>query len=125
MSAAVQITCPKCEGAMRTYERSGVLIDQCTECRGIFLDRGELERLIDAEANPVATGGGSRAAAVPGHGAEADPRFREPSQRDDHDDVGDDGYQDRGTDARRRQTGDPRRKESRFGSILDIFGGGD
>jgi uncharacterized protein len=34
---------------MRTYERSGVAVDQCTECRGIFLDRGELERLIDAE----------------------------------------------------------------------------
>jgi uncharacterized protein len=34
---------------MRTYERSGVHVDQCTECRGIFLDRGELERLVDAE----------------------------------------------------------------------------
>lgn len=34
---------------MRQYERSGVTVDQCTECRGIFLDRGELERLIDAE----------------------------------------------------------------------------
>ena len=43
------LTCPKCHGAMRTYERSGVTVDQCTECRGIFLDRGELERLIDGE----------------------------------------------------------------------------
>ena len=34
---------------MRTYERNSVHVDQCTECRGIFLDRGELERLIDAE----------------------------------------------------------------------------
>jgi hypothetical protein len=34
---------------MRQYERSGVTVDQCTECRGIFLDRGELERLTDAE----------------------------------------------------------------------------
>jgi hypothetical protein len=34
---------------MRQYERGGVMVDQCTECRGIFLDRGELERLIDAE----------------------------------------------------------------------------
>jgi Zn-finger nucleic acid-binding protein len=34
---------------MRTYERSGVTVDQCTECRGIFLDRGELEKLVDAE----------------------------------------------------------------------------
>lgn len=34
---------------MRQYERSGVTVDQCTECRGIFLDRGELDRLIDVE----------------------------------------------------------------------------
>jgi len=45
------MTCPKCHGEMRVYERSGVTIDQCTECRGIFLDRGELEKLFDAEAN--------------------------------------------------------------------------
>jgi Zn-finger nucleic acid-binding protein len=34
---------------MRSYERNGVVVDQCTECRGLFLDRGELERLVDAE----------------------------------------------------------------------------
>jgi Zn-finger nucleic acid-binding protein len=34
---------------MRQYERNGVHVDQCTECRGIFLDRGELEHLVDAE----------------------------------------------------------------------------
>jgi uncharacterized protein len=45
----MELTCPKCHGTMRTYERNGVHVDQCTECRGIFLDRGELERLIDAE----------------------------------------------------------------------------
>jgi uncharacterized protein len=43
------LTCPKCQGPMRQYERSGLHVDQCTECRGIFLDRGELERLVDAE----------------------------------------------------------------------------
>jgi Zn-finger nucleic acid-binding protein len=45
----MELTCPKCHGTMRTYERNGVTVDQCTECRGIFLDRGELERLVDAE----------------------------------------------------------------------------
>lgn len=34
---------------MRAYERNGITIDQCADCRGIFLDRGELDRLIDAE----------------------------------------------------------------------------
>ncbi len=47
---ATELTCPKCHGAMRTYERNGIHIDQCTECRGVFLDRGELEQLMDAEA---------------------------------------------------------------------------
>jgi uncharacterized protein len=47
----MQMTCPKCHGEMRVYERSGVTVDQCTECRGIFLDRGELEKLFEAEAN--------------------------------------------------------------------------
>jgi uncharacterized protein len=45
----MDLICPKCQGTMRTYERNGVHVDQCTECRGIFLDRGELERLVDAE----------------------------------------------------------------------------
>lgn len=48
-TATGTLVCPKCHGRMRAYERNGVTIDQCTECRGIFLDRGELERLIDAE----------------------------------------------------------------------------
>jgi Zn-finger nucleic acid-binding protein len=34
---------------MRTYERGGVHVDQCADCRGIFLDRGELDHLMDAE----------------------------------------------------------------------------
>ena len=45
----MQMTCPKCHGEMRVYERSGVTVDQCTECRGIFLDSGELDRLIEVE----------------------------------------------------------------------------
>jgi uncharacterized protein len=45
----MQLTCPKCRGEMRQYERSGVIVDQCGECRGVFLDRGELDRLVDAE----------------------------------------------------------------------------
>ena len=33
---------------MRAYERSGVTVDQCADCRRL-LDRGELEHLVDAE----------------------------------------------------------------------------
>ena len=44
-----ELTCLKCGGAMRTYERNGITIDQCTVCHGIFLDPGEFERLLAAE----------------------------------------------------------------------------
>jgi len=54
-SSTATLTCPKCQGAMRSYERNGVTIDQCQECRGVFLDRGELDRLIDAEEQRYAT----------------------------------------------------------------------
>lgn len=43
------LTCPKCQESMRNYERNGVHIDQCNGCKGIFLDRGELEALLNAE----------------------------------------------------------------------------
>lgn len=46
-----ELSCPKCKAAMRTYERNGIVIDQCTSCYGIFLDRGELERLIGIESS--------------------------------------------------------------------------
>src|SRR5262245_50300239 len=38
--------CPKCHGNMRTYDRGGVHVDECENCRGIFLDRGELDLIV-------------------------------------------------------------------------------
>jgi len=68
----MNLTCPKCRGEMRSYERNGVTIDQCTECRGVFLDRGELERLIDAEA---AYEGQAAAGGHPESYEDDDPRY--------------------------------------------------
>jgi Zn-finger nucleic acid-binding protein len=34
---------------MKTVDRTGIHIDQCEGCRGIFLDRGELEQIAGAE----------------------------------------------------------------------------
>ena len=45
------MNCPKCHGDMRSYERNGVTVEQCSDCRGLFLDRGELERLVEAEGS--------------------------------------------------------------------------
>ncbi|MER5256384.1 MULTISPECIES: zf-TFIIB domain-containing protein [unclassified Streptomyces] len=41
--------CPKCRAPMHTYNRNGVQIEQCSGCRGIFLDYGELESLSRLE----------------------------------------------------------------------------
>lgn len=43
------LTCPRCHGMMQTFQRAGVSVDQCTQCRGIFLDHGELEHILNAE----------------------------------------------------------------------------
>ncbi len=97
------MTCPKCHGDMRTYERNGVDIDQCTECRGIFLDRGELERLSNAETSYY---GGERS--------------RSESRRRDHDDDDDDDDDDRHrSSAHHGGSHRGKRKESFLG---DLFG---
>jgi Zn-finger nucleic acid-binding protein len=49
MAAEISLVCPKCGGRMQGYERTNILVEQCQVCRGIYLDHGELERLIDAE----------------------------------------------------------------------------
>lgn len=42
--------CPKCHAPMHTYNRNGIQIEQCSGCRGIFLDYGELEALTRMES---------------------------------------------------------------------------
>lgn len=68
----MSLTCPKCQGEMRAYERNGVTVDQCADCRGLFLDRGELEKLIDAES---AWSGATTQAAPPA------PAYQPPPQQ--------------------------------------------
>lgn len=43
----VHMICPRCnKPTLEEKDRNGVIIDVCQICRGIWLDRGELERLI-------------------------------------------------------------------------------
>lgn len=42
------LTCPVCRGAMREAAHGRVHIDICTKCRGVWLDRGELEKIAAA-----------------------------------------------------------------------------
>lgn len=39
--------CPLCTIELNMTSRQGVEIDYCPECRGVWLDRGELDKLID------------------------------------------------------------------------------
>ncbi|WP_084799068.1 zf-TFIIB domain-containing protein [Actinosynnema mirum] len=41
--------CPKCQDLMKTITRGAVHVDQCENCRGVFLDGGELEQIVAAE----------------------------------------------------------------------------
>ena len=55
---------------MRTVDRQGVHIEQCENCRGIFLDHGELEQMLTAEnrfygAAPYVPPGGHRGKPAP------------------------------------------------------------
>ena len=50
------LTCPKCGGEMHVTQRSGVTIEQCRKCHGIFLDRGEFEQLMGREASFLGNG---------------------------------------------------------------------
>jgi Zn-finger nucleic acid-binding protein len=41
------MNCPRCQSVVLTErERDGLLVDVCATCRGVWLDRGELEKLI-------------------------------------------------------------------------------
>ena len=42
------LMCPNDNSPMQTVQRSGVEFDMCPSCRGVWLDRGELEKLIGA-----------------------------------------------------------------------------
>ncbi|MFI5378968.1 MAG: zf-TFIIB domain-containing protein [Tepidisphaerales bacterium] len=40
-------SCPHCQRPMETRDRHGVTIDFCPACRGVWLDRGELDTIIE------------------------------------------------------------------------------
>ncbi len=108
------LTCPKCGNPWRSFERSGITVDQCTGCRGVFLDRGELERLTEVETRYSEGRGYARAEEL-GYGE----RYRERYPPPRHDDDDDDDRHGYGYGHGRR------RHRERGGFLEDFFGGGD
>jgi Zn-finger nucleic acid-binding protein len=60
--AAMQ--CPVCQVPLAMSDRQGIEIDYCPQCRGVWLDRGELDKIIERSA-PEAPAPAPRQAAPP------------------------------------------------------------
>lgn len=142
--------CPTDGAELIMAERQGVEIDYCPSCRGIWLDRGELDKILDRAAGvPGAAAAAPAAAPVPEPGFPPAPApgydgYREPGYRDGgYRETGyrEPGYRDGGgypggyrddrrPDGRyddRRDTRDPRypygkkkKRESWLGDLLDF-----
>ncbi|ADG09696.1 hypothetical protein B7G68_06160 [Caulobacter segnis] len=96
------LMCPNCDGSMQAVQRAGVEFDMCPRCRGVWLDRGELEKLMALERE------------------EAQAAYGQPrpySRPDHHHDHRPDGYK-RHDDDHRGAYG--YKKKKRF-DLFDIF----
>ena len=49
------MNCPSCKILLVMSERQGIEIDYCPQCRGIWLDRGELDKIIEKSATDLPT----------------------------------------------------------------------
>ncbi len=54
MSSAHTMPCPVCAVPLAMSERQGVEIDYCPQCRGVWLDRGELDKIIARSGQEMA-----------------------------------------------------------------------
>lgn len=97
------LLCPNDNGSMQTVQRSGVEFDICPTCRGVWLDRGELEKLLEASGEAAAIA--PRTLAEPGRDSFNPGSSQRSDSRRDRDDYDDDDY----------------RPKKRRPSIFDIF----
>jgi len=49
------MNCPACNIPLTMSERQGVEIDFCSKCRGVWLDRGELDKIIERASSEMAS----------------------------------------------------------------------
>jgi uncharacterized protein len=103
--------CPVCDVALSISSREGIEIDFCPQCRGVWLDRGELDKIIERAGQSVSP-------SVAAGGRYAD-EMRPPPRYDD-DDRGrryDERYDDRRSYDDRYDDRDHRKRKKR--SFLD------
>ena len=101
------LMCPNCDGSMQAVQRASVEFDMCPRCRGVWLDRGELEKLMSLEREETqAIYNAPRPYTRPDHHHDQHER--------DHGRYGDDD------DDRYRRPGQHGQKKKRF-DLFDIF----
>ena len=56
LNARGGMRCPVCDVPLSMSERQGVEVDFCMECRGVWLDRGELDKIVERSSREFAVG---------------------------------------------------------------------
>jgi Zn-finger nucleic acid-binding protein len=64
--------CPVDNSVLQMTERQGVEIDYCPQCRGVWLDRGELDKIIDRSSTGAAAAPSSSTTGLRDHERFAD-----------------------------------------------------
>lgn len=106
--------CPVCDVTLSISSREGVEIDFCPQCRGVWLDRGELDKVIERASAVLAA-----ARAEPPQ--PVDTGYREaPPRRDERPRYDDRRYDDRRYDDRDRYRG-KRKKRRGFDFLEELF----
>ncbi|GAA1939813.1 zf-TFIIB domain-containing protein [Agromyces allii] len=72
--------CPNDGAVLVMSERSGIEIDYCPTCRGVWLDRGELDKIIERAANDSGAAPAAPAPAQPAFQQPAPPAYQPPAQ---------------------------------------------
>ena len=75
------MNCPTCGVALTMSERQGIEIDYCPQCRGVWLDRGELDKIIERAGTAVAAPTAPRPEAV--ERRQPDERYHQDRYEDD------------------------------------------
>jgi Zn-finger nucleic acid-binding protein len=71
------MNCPVCNIQLTMMERQGVEIDYCSKCRGVWLDRGELDKIIERGATASSSGFAGHNQSTDQHGQSG---FNQPNQ---------------------------------------------
>lgn len=110
--------CPVCKEQLAHVWKGDILVDLCPNCKGAWVERGELEKALALLSGEGARSFRATENAREHDGIDEDRRYR---RNDGHDSDGDDDDDRRRYGQRSGEHGG-RRKRGVFGNIMDMFG---